>query len=919
MKFASGFTTFHELRIQNGRVYKDLKVPLDGQGIVTILGKNGCLSGDTEVYYNYKGRESRTTLKNLYESIERGKPHHTHYTRSFTGSMIELHQVLDVVYSGKKECLEIKLDNGLKLRGTPDHRVLTRAGWAEFRELLGKEVATEKVHPQTDIKFQKVISVEEFGELDTYDIQCLPPHHNFVANGIVVHNSGKSTLWALFEAAIFSVTPEGDRKDDLLQVTGDASIEIDLSKGGKNYTIKHRRVKGKWTHEIFENGGDIDLAAHSSVDAAQDVQELMGLTQEEFEGSVHLTQNSQHILISGKPAMRKSYISDFFGLDHRFDAVLQKAKSQLSIIQDQIQKVSSLEYTRGAVWQELGDLPVLDERPLQAEIQQLQSKQTSLAKEIQSLQSLKTQWSSYDLMSAQALQHPEAEANLPRLEAEVISAKTRLQQSQTVREQNTKHKKILESRQAILSRIQELYRNFPDVDLYLDGPLEQEFQTLKARINLHKQYEPMRQELKTLSDLPDVLADVSPIKAEILSHQKASHSLEERLRALSSGMCPTCGASYDKLSLEESQVALQDVRLKLSHLEPELKRLETQNQWIKRKLELERFLEKTPTVQDFEVARCRDLESALPYVRDLVSLNQQLQGYPSVEILPEVDVDFLLRELPEKEALLSSYRKAVQARASLPPVPAMTKPDIETNLDFSSRLYQEISQKLSSLAQEIGKVRAMVERKTRLESQLTQLDKELGLLPELKKAEFFWSKMVEAYGPRGIRVQQLDKIMSLIMKRLPYYAGILFTDKSMRFTHECDAGNISILVTRKILTTKVSKGKVEHAPEEITHDVSSLSGGEKKRLSIALVLTLADCISSLKRTNILILDETDSSLDAEGQYLFVNELLPVLKQKYSSIFVISHADEIKQAAIFDQVWRIQKDQNWSTISFERAN
>lgn len=40
--------------------------------------------------------------------------------------------------------------------------------------------------------YVKVVSIEPLGEQDTYDIQCAAPHHSFVANKIVVHNSGKS-------------------------------------------------------------------------------------------------------------------------------------------------------------------------------------------------------------------------------------------------------------------------------------------------------------------------------------------------------------------------------------------------------------------------------------------------------------------------------------------------------------------------------------------------------------------------------------------------------------------------------------------------------------------------------------------------------------------------------------------------------
>lgn len=42
--------------------------------------------------------------------------------------------------------------------------------------------------------YSKAISIEYDGEEMTYDIRCHAPYHNFVANGIVVHNSGKSRV-----------------------------------------------------------------------------------------------------------------------------------------------------------------------------------------------------------------------------------------------------------------------------------------------------------------------------------------------------------------------------------------------------------------------------------------------------------------------------------------------------------------------------------------------------------------------------------------------------------------------------------------------------------------------------------------------------------------------------------------------------
>jgi thymidylate synthase (FAD) len=51
-------------------------------------------------------------------------------------------------------------------------------------------------HKATKIVYQtKIISITKIGVEDTYDIEMKAPYHNFVANGLVVHNSQESTRY----------------------------------------------------------------------------------------------------------------------------------------------------------------------------------------------------------------------------------------------------------------------------------------------------------------------------------------------------------------------------------------------------------------------------------------------------------------------------------------------------------------------------------------------------------------------------------------------------------------------------------------------------------------------------------------------------------------------------------------------------
>ena len=59
-------------------------------------------------------------------------------------------------------------------------------GWLQKRGIPTRPLGTNASN-------HRVLSVEPAGHQDVYDIE-VPEHHNFVANGVVVHNSGKTTV-----------------------------------------------------------------------------------------------------------------------------------------------------------------------------------------------------------------------------------------------------------------------------------------------------------------------------------------------------------------------------------------------------------------------------------------------------------------------------------------------------------------------------------------------------------------------------------------------------------------------------------------------------------------------------------------------------------------------------------------------------
>lgn len=198
--------------------------------ICEIYGPEGCLDRDTFLQYEIRSQDGKRqnhkggTIESLYLKFNRddessARTHKYKKTRNsdyFLPCMNEegrifQNKVIGVVDSGTKECYELCTENGEKITATKDHKFFTGAGYQPLGELeIGSTVF---VHNKTKVQRPEiahalkdhnnlrytavedtVISIEYVGTRSTYDVQMQSPHNNYIANKMVVHNSGKTTL-----------------------------------------------------------------------------------------------------------------------------------------------------------------------------------------------------------------------------------------------------------------------------------------------------------------------------------------------------------------------------------------------------------------------------------------------------------------------------------------------------------------------------------------------------------------------------------------------------------------------------------------------------------------------------------------------------------------------------------------------------
>ncbi len=180
-----------------------------------LADEMGCVAGETIIPYNRAGNGRRMSLQQMYikfNHLDKQDSHHwdpniSTRVRSVINGEIHLNTVVKILDKGVRNVVRVTLKSGKSIRVTADHELMTGDGvWIPASSLKkgdvvmtngtlnggtrrGKEVL---FIPKKDI----VVSVRDDGETHVYDIVCSDPGRNFVANGIIVHNCGK-TLQAI--------------------------------------------------------------------------------------------------------------------------------------------------------------------------------------------------------------------------------------------------------------------------------------------------------------------------------------------------------------------------------------------------------------------------------------------------------------------------------------------------------------------------------------------------------------------------------------------------------------------------------------------------------------------------------------------------------------------------------------------------
>ena len=253
----------------------------------------------------------------------------------------------------------------------------------------------------------------------------------------------------------------------------------------------------------------------------------------------------------------------------------------------------------------------------------------------------------------------------------------------------------------------------------------------------------------------------------------------------------------------------------------------------------------------------------------------------------EANNEQLIKEKEKKEKCESNIQKAeklinAQERAN------RRKDTIQTQIENKKEEIEKAKNREFSAGDIVSDERLdnLMENMKEAEIQFNDSEKEFNHFAMIRKL----------LGENGMRKFVVSKLLPFLNGKINEYLRVMGSDESLVFDANLDE-KITIKNRHRAYT--------------------SLSSGEKKRVDIAVLLSLMDVakMQNSVDTNILVLDEVlDTSMDADGVQSFLQFLKNAFKDKYPDkcIYIITHRKEIADDS-FDRLINLVKKGGFTHI------
>lgn len=166
----------------------------DGEEITALFSRQ-CLHGDSKIHM------ADGSIKNLRD-VKTGDK-----VIAFDYNKFVKREVIDSYKVGRREVYKLRLKSGDTIECTLNHRFLEKHSKL-FKELSRFEAGDEigYINSKGKPRFSRIDEIRFVGDKETYDIE-VEGAENFIANNILVHNSGKSETVATISGGLAIILP----------------------------------------------------------------------------------------------------------------------------------------------------------------------------------------------------------------------------------------------------------------------------------------------------------------------------------------------------------------------------------------------------------------------------------------------------------------------------------------------------------------------------------------------------------------------------------------------------------------------------------------------------------------------------------------------------------------------------------------
>lgn len=748
---------------------------------------------------------------------------------------------------------------------------------------------------------------------------------------------GKSSLFNGFARIQFGKSGKTDLADDIIFDGAEKDLVqiLKFKFGGHPYEIRQYRK-----HHFYGTKVEfIDRATGEDLlpDSARKhpfvwIRDYLHLDETTFFHLVYLTQDFQNTLLHGKEAERRDKLTSMFDLDI-YDLFHSRIKAEMRLLETKLGKVelfeSQIEEAKKDL-RKIGQVSLIKKRwkrtrkkieAYQAgwyvsnkELEELQELLAQLRLRYNSQQELDKLWATSPHLRSYFKDIKRLSTKrVQKLQARFEAVTSKLAKRESLAEQSRR-------RDIIQKHLNSLKESLETIGDDLESA-ESDLADAKSRIHYLTSVELPASEsresiLQKIKQLPPLPKDADRVQADYKVLDDQVSSLEAQIKKvkqqLNSGVCNECKRplSWSESEYSSKKSKLKQLRTDLREAKNQLYRIKDLAEAVNSHTLLTQKLDALPTTRSTrqinqELGELRATEKkltgAIELVRQQETLRAQLADLPKVdaaEIEAEVE-ELTIRQVKYKKALKVAQR-AVELQRQIKALPRGSRKELGARVKLLRTDVRGLGIKIKKWSRRASRYETDLERAADLQAKLHDLKKKVKRTKKVKRKLDSYAGLREAFGPNGLKHERFRAILEEATNTtIPTYTNQLWPNKKVQLQLLPDEG-------LQFFMKRTDKKKLTKS--------HLLSGGEAHKAGLAFILGLRDLkeLYTDCRFNVLIIDEPFGNLDPQGEEALLG-VLELLKERFSSIFVISHRPEVINSGVWDKTWWVIREKNASKL------